>query len=299
MGIISIVTTDLVHLASPEHDHTVRLRDGRVLGYAEYGDPSGTPWFFFHGGGDCRRLIAPMSEAAETNGVRIIAPDRWGISLSDPRPDAALLDWPDDMREPADSLGIGKFVVAGGGVGAAFALACAYRMPERLTATVVTELVSPGLPGYIPGVLAWVPQYAPWIVAQLLKLRVRSLKRSPDRTWRRRVDKAHGGTKAFYDQSGMQTFWQGMQLEAYSRGTQAVAQEFKLCARPWGFALNDVKAPVYLWQAANDLAAANAARIVATSLPDCHATFVADADRLWILSNAGEVFAAVRSPATS
>jgi pimeloyl-ACP methyl ester carboxylesterase len=293
------VTLDLIRLASPEHDRTLRLRDGRILGYAEYGDPSGTPWFFFHGGGDCRRLIAPMSGAAERTGVRIIAPDRWGISLSDPRPNAALLDWPDDVRELADSLSIGRFVVAGGGVGAAFALACVYKMPEQLRATVVTELVSPGLPGYVPRALVWVPQHAPWIVAQLLKLRVRSLKRSPDRTWRRRVDKALGGTRAFYEQPGMQTFWQGMQLEAYVRGTQAVAQEFKLCARPWGFALSDVKAAVYLWQAANDLPAANAARTVAALLPDCHATFVPGADRLWILSNADEVFAAARPAAVS
>ncbi len=28
---------------------TVRLRDGRTLGYAEYGDAAGKPVFFFHG----------------------------------------------------------------------------------------------------------------------------------------------------------------------------------------------------------------------------------------------------------
>lgn len=286
---------DLIALADPSHDHTLRLRDGRLLGYAEYGDPAGTPWVLHHGGGDCRRLIALVSDAAAKSGVRVIAPDRWGISLSDLRPHGTLLDWPDDVRELADSLGIGAFVVCGGGVGAAFALACAFKMPERLTATVVIELVSPGLPGYIPRTLVWLPQYAPWIVAQVLKLRVRSLQRSPDRTWQKRLDHAQSGTRVLYEQPGMQKFWQDMQLEAYRRGTQGVAGEFRLAARPWGFALSDVHAQVYLWQPENDKPATDAARTVASQLPACHANFIPDADRLWTFSHAEEVFAAVNA----
>jgi len=112
--------TDLAVAADATHDHTLRLRDGRALGYAEYGDPTGTPWIFHHGAGDCRQLIATMSDAATKNGIRLIAPDRWGISLSDPRPGGTLLDWPDDVQELADALGIPKFVVSGGGGGAAF-----------------------------------------------------------------------------------------------------------------------------------------------------------------------------------
>ena len=30
-------------------DNVLRLRDGRLLGYAEYGDPDGKPLFYFHG----------------------------------------------------------------------------------------------------------------------------------------------------------------------------------------------------------------------------------------------------------
>ena len=286
---------DLAALADASHDHTIRLRDGRVLGYAEYGDPAGAPWFFHHGGGDCRRLIALVSDAAAKSGVRVIAPDRWGISLSDPRPNGTLLDWPDDICALADSLGIGVFTVCGGGIGAAFTLACAYKVPERLTATVVTEVVSPGLPGYIPRPLVWLLQYAPWIVAQVLKLRVRSLQRSPDRNWQRRLDHAQPQTRALYELPGMQKFWQDMQLEAYRRGTQGVAREFMLAARPWGFALSDVRATVHLWQPENDKPAAAAARTVASQLPACNATFIPGADRLWTFSHAEEIFAAVRS----
>jgi len=30
-------------------DQTIKLADGRALGYAEFGNPSGVPVFFFHG----------------------------------------------------------------------------------------------------------------------------------------------------------------------------------------------------------------------------------------------------------
>jgi len=45
------VPTDLTTAVRiwPRPDNVVRLRDGRILGYAEYGDPTGRPAFLFHG----------------------------------------------------------------------------------------------------------------------------------------------------------------------------------------------------------------------------------------------------------
>ena len=156
--------------------------------------------------------------------------------------------------------------------------------------------ISPGLRTYIPGTLAWLAPYVPTsVLTQLLKLRVRSLQRSPDRTWQRRLEKAHGVTRTFYEQDGMQSFWQAMQLQAYSQGTEGVAREFMLLARPWGFDLSAVRAQVYLWQGEHDLPAARAARAVASQLPSCQATFLPNAGRLWTLAHADEIFAAINA----
>lgn len=76
----------------------IKLHDGRMLGYAEYGDPGGTPVFYFHG--------FPTSR----------------------------LDWPDDVADLADELELDRFVVLGGSGGGPFAAACAFRIPARLTA---------------------------------------------------------------------------------------------------------------------------------------------------------------------
>ncbi len=71
----------------PDNEGTVRLGDGRLLGYAEWGDPAGAPVLFFHGGG-MSRLGAIGESAAGRLGVRLIGLDRPGFGLSDFQPTA-------------------------------------------------------------------------------------------------------------------------------------------------------------------------------------------------------------------
>lgn len=86
-------------MIEPRIDATLRLRDGRALGHAEYGDPDGTPGFYFHGhpGSRCEAQLA--HEAAMAHGVRIIAldrPDVGSMSHAAPSIDDASppLRWP-------------------------------------------------------------------------------------------------------------------------------------------------------------------------------------------------------------
>ena len=68
-------------------DHTLQLADGRRLGWAEYGDPSGRPVLAFHGTPACRLLYAPADQPAASKGLRLVAPDRPGYGLSAPKPE--------------------------------------------------------------------------------------------------------------------------------------------------------------------------------------------------------------------
>ena len=72
----------------------IKLRDGRMLGYAEFGAPGGRPVFYFHGFPGSR-LDWPLSDAddsaAQLN-VRIIAVDRPGMGLSDFKRGREILD---------------------------------------------------------------------------------------------------------------------------------------------------------------------------------------------------------------
>ena len=92
-------------------NQTIQLKDGRKLGYAEYGDRAGKAVFYFNGSGGSR-LERPADESILTElGIRLISTDRPGHGLSDLQPYRKLLDWPDDVIQLADRLGIEKFCV--------------------------------------------------------------------------------------------------------------------------------------------------------------------------------------------
>jgi len=93
-------------MVTDKTNQQVKLKDGRLLGYAEYGSPDGKPVFYFHGHPGSRRDWPVFDDdgcAAELN-ARIIAVDRPGHGLSDFKRGREILDWPDDVIEIADAL---------------------------------------------------------------------------------------------------------------------------------------------------------------------------------------------------
>ena len=65
------------------HEHrtnqTIRLLDGRTLGYAEYGAADGVPVFYFAGGNSSRLEGQWFEGAAIRKNIRLIVPDRPGF----------------------------------------------------------------------------------------------------------------------------------------------------------------------------------------------------------------------------
>src|SRR5262245_36926099 len=91
---------------------TVTLSDGRVLSYAEHGDPEGTPIIYNH------PLPGARNFNLEERSLRAVAGrsftlERPGIGLSTRAPGRTLADWPADVAEFADALGIERFAVVG------------------------------------------------------------------------------------------------------------------------------------------------------------------------------------------
>lgn len=122
---------------------TLRLRDGRLLGYAEYGDPGGPALFYFHGFPGSR-LEARLGDAvAARNGVRLIALDRPGFGLSHFKPGRTISEWPDDVVELADALGIDRFAVMGVSGGGPYVAACALKIPHRLIGAAMVSSTAP------------------------------------------------------------------------------------------------------------------------------------------------------------
>ena len=112
----------------------IRLPDNRRLAYAEYGDRTGVTVFVFHGLPGSRLGWSMLPDNSLPATARIVAPNRPGYGASDPNPGRTLLDWAEDVEALAHSLEIGKFAIVGISDGGPGTLACAWKMPERLTA---------------------------------------------------------------------------------------------------------------------------------------------------------------------
>src|SRR3954453_17517412 len=110
----------------------IRLDDGRTLAYAEWGDPDGGPGLGCHGSPSSR--LERHVEDPETYrrwGVRLVVPDRPGFGRSDPSPGRRVLDWPGDVAQLLEQLGIARLAVLSLSGGAAYALACAHVLGDR------------------------------------------------------------------------------------------------------------------------------------------------------------------------
>lgn len=136
--------------ATPTLDRTMQLGDGRSLAFSEWGDPGGRPVVLLHGTPGSR-LMCPDIDTTEAAGVRLVTIDRPGYGGSDPRPDGTLLNWADDYVELTDHLDLPPCPIVGWSGGGLYALACAFRLPERVTSVGLAG--SPGLTGEVPGAL--------------------------------------------------------------------------------------------------------------------------------------------------
>ncbi|RKR73954.1 alpha/beta fold hydrolase [Frondihabitans australicus] len=115
-------------------DQTITLRDGRTLGFAEWGDPAGVPIVGLHGTPGSRLGHPVDLDGLSRAGIRLVTPDRPGYGLSSRRLGRSIADFASDVEELADALGLERFAVTGGSGGGPHALAVAHRLPGRVSA---------------------------------------------------------------------------------------------------------------------------------------------------------------------
>ncbi len=132
-----------VAVADPARLGTATLRDGRRLGWAEWGPEGGVPVVLCPGAATSRSLGFGTDVLAE-RGVRLVSADRPGLGASDPAPGRTLLDWPGDLAELAADRGLGTPLVVGYSQGAPFALACAAAGAARAVAVATLARRIPG-----------------------------------------------------------------------------------------------------------------------------------------------------------
>ena len=235
----------------------VTLSDGRVLAYEEYGDPTGFPVLSFHGGLSSRLDAAPAHEAAVLLGVRLLSPDRPGIGRSTFQPARRLLDWPADVTELADTLGVGRFAVMGWSAGGPYAAVCAARLADRVTAA---ALLSSSVPldayGSSRGLtmedrlFLLLSRHAPRLASSLMTLTI--VNASNTRLLREVMRAVPPVDRTVLREWGPADQALAFVREATRQGTAGCVLDYQIFGDPWGFSLEEITVPVQIWEGSDD-----------------------------------------------
>jgi pimeloyl-ACP methyl ester carboxylesterase len=282
-------------------DRTIRLRDGRRLGYAEYGDPHGRPVLFFHGFATSRVICPPDEDAARGLGVRLIAVDRPGIGLSDRRPGRRLVDWPPDVAQLADRLRIDRFSVVGWSGGGPYAMACAHWLPDRIRSVGLVSAPAPlvGAPAadYLRRFdrnAARAAGRAPWMIRLALWHWGRPQRRDPEGFFERSVAAMSAADQQVLAQPELRGRMIANSAELYRQGGRGLYDEALVLARPWGFELADIRAPVSIWHGArDDTVPLSMADYMARAIPRARARFYHDEGHHLLYRHWPEILAAL------
>ena len=279
----------------------LRLKDGRTLAYAIYGEPAGRPAFYFHGHPGSRLEGRFADGPARRHGIKLIAPDRPGCGGSSDKPGRRITDWPSNVEELADGLGVRRFPVMGGSGGGPFALACAWRLPDRVTAAGLVSAVAPfSAPGATDGMrpfnkLAFMYlSRLPFLPELIMKSMARKMRKDPDAVLERFKSAMSAPDRRALDRPGVSDDFMAVIAEALRNGTSGAAAETRMLGRPWGFRMDEITVPVYLWQGTDDRLVPEAmGQYLAAAIPGCRATFVEGEGHLLFLTRIDEIILAM------
>jgi pimeloyl-ACP methyl ester carboxylesterase len=219
----------------PGEARLLPLRGGRRLAFSDIGDAQGDPVVYCHGFPSSRREALLLEPTARGCGVRILAPDRPGCGDSDHQPGRGLDDWAGDVAALADHLGLARFAVLGVSGGASYALACAWRLPTRVSACALVCPLGPVYLGEILSAMAWPSrlllgsaQRAPWVPPLLF-----------------------GGLVALA-RPEVKAILGAAVRDAMQHGARGALEDVRLYTSPWGIPLHEIQHAVHLWHGESD-----------------------------------------------
>ncbi len=241
----------------PRIDNTLKLKDGRTLGYSTVGSPNGREVLYFHGGMSSRLDIDFGHQLLFDLDIKLIAPDRPGIGLSDRMLGRTLSDWASDVRELLMALKLRNLPVLGWSLGATYALACAALNDDLVSRIGTVGGVGPmDYEGAIEALglledrvlLSW-PEpllhflcpagvvfkyYSP---RKMKKELLRAVKAGPDYEICQALSLEDATSFAF---------------EAIRQGFEGTLDDYLALRKPWGFQVEQINSHILMWQGTED-----------------------------------------------
>ncbi|KAF2125331.1 alpha/beta-hydrolase [Dothidotthia symphoricarpi CBS 119687] len=249
--------------------HTLTLPDGRALGYAQYGSPTGKAIFYQHGLPGSRLEAATYHDLGLELGARIIATDRPGMGWSTPYAGRTLLDHAKDVEYLATHLGLREYAVLGVSGGGPYALALAVALPPtQLKAVALVCGIGPpdiGMRGagwvhwlgftigwrYSPSfLLRWFFQRDPMGRVDLSDEQRLALMLRPSNV----SAITHDKDRVLMSDEHVVRLMLRTTREAYTQGFEGVREDGRLICVDWGFCVEDVRPDldVQLWYGRED-----------------------------------------------
>ena len=237
-------------------DGLLTLSDGRTMSYGAFGDPAAMPLFYCHGYPTDRIEYQVIAPAVASAGIatRVIVLDRPGYGDSTFQSGRTLLDWPNDVAEAADQLGIDTFAVLGTSGGGPYAMACAVSIPDRVTQLGVVVGVGPA---HAPGmdeslILENVSRFGFVRRIQFGMMGYGLNQGRDDQIFDSTIANISEVDRPFLERPENRDWFMRMMREALKQGGRAAAHDGKLYLNSWGFDVTDIETHTYLWYGARD-----------------------------------------------
>ncbi len=267
------------------------LKDKRLLAYIEYGNSKGYPVFYAHGGPSSRLEGLFFHEEALRRGFRLITTDRPGMGESTFLRNRKLLDYPRDIVELADALGIDKFGVIGWSGGGAHTTVCAYAIPERLAFNI-------SLCGYtnfaeLPDAICLLrnrldqksvglSKKHPLVFRMFFELMRFGVKYFPESYYKEIIKELCPADIKIASSVSFKDIFIEDQKEAFKQGSKGVAVDAAVHYVDWGFRLEDIPCKLHVFHGTEDyLVPIEYAQNIAENTPNCE---------LHILKGEGHLF---------
>jgi pimeloyl-ACP methyl ester carboxylesterase len=260
-----------------------RLHDGRRLSYLAIGPQDGALVLYLHGAiGSPQGVSGDLIETTDDLRIRYVMVSRPGFGDSDPAPGRTLRGFARDAAALADHLGHDRFAVVGVSAGGPYALACAHELRARLAAAAVVSCIAPG------GCAAAGLPRAARLGLRVVRARPRTCARAGDALLG--IPRRHPGVVGRVIRAGAAPADRSLLAAAQERdaaalrflaaarsGVGGMIDDYLVCARPWGFRLEDVRGHVQLWHGMQDaLVPVDQAMHVAAALPNVQAALHPD-----------------------
>jgi pimeloyl-ACP methyl ester carboxylesterase len=239
----------------------VHLRDERLLGWDEMGDPEGHPVFVFHGTPGSRHDVLIDPAAARQTGARIIAADRPGCGASTFQPRRTFSAWADDVAELADHVGLERFAVMGVSGGGPYAAACARFLADRVSAVALVSAVAPiatkgseaGMP-FLSRMLVRAARRTPAVNAAVFMSMLRLVGFLPQRLLDRQARALPAADRIVLSRPEVRRAYLATSSHGSITATAcSAAQDFGLFVRDWTFRLEEIAVPTHVWHGDADL----------------------------------------------